>query len=473
MSTQASSDPTPAARLSRVVRRPLDRFLQLEAASSVLLVGAAAIAVAWVNSPWSASYEAIWHTPLRFGIGSHVVDVSPRLVINDVLMAVFFFAAGLEIRRELTTGELCDRRRAALPVIAAVGGMIVPAALYLALNRGPLARGWGIPMATDIAFAVGVLALLGNRVPSSMRVFLLALAIIDDLGSILVIAIFYSTGVRLDGLALALVGLLAIIGLQRLGAARVVTYAIPAAAVWLGLYRAGVHPTVAGVLVGLLTPARPWPNRDSDTSPAETLQRAVHPWVSFAIMPLFALANAGVTLEIDGLVSQPALALGVAMGLFVGKPVGIIAASALAVRLRLASLPAALTWRGVAVVGVVAGIGFTMALFITELALPSEVQGVAKLVVLMTSTAAALAVVGLGRFVLAKQASAPVEREPRRRFIPVLERGPLAFVLLTFGVICAAIELTAPDRIGGRALLFVVIALAGIVGVLRRKRAQC
>jgi NhaA family Na+:H+ antiporter len=470
MSTEKVSARTLTARVGRVVRRPLDRFLQLEAASSLLLIAAVVVALAWANSPWAASYDALWDTPVSLGLGSHAVDVSLHLVINDLLMAVFFFAAGLEIRRELTTGELCDRRRAALPVIAAVGGMVAPAAIYLVLDQGALARGWGIPMATDIAFAVGVLALLGNRVPSSMRVFLLALAIIDDLGSILVIAIFYSTGVQLDGLALALLGIGAIIGLQKLGAARVVTYAIPAAAIWLGLYRAGVHPTVAGVLVGLLTPARPWPGQNSETSPAERMERAAQPWVAFAIMPVFALANSGVKLELDGLVSQPALALGIALGLLVGKPAGIIGASALAVRLRIASLPRSLTWRGVAVVGVVAGIGFTMALFITELALPGAAHGTAKLVVLMASTVAALAGVALGRFVLAKEASVPVEREPRRRFIPALERGPLSFVLLVFGVICAALELTAPDRIAGRALLFIIITIAGIVGVLRRKQ---
>jgi Na+/H+ antiporter NhaA len=226
-------------------------------------------------------------------------------------------------------------------------------------------------------------------------------------------------------------------------------------------------------MVGLLTPARPWPGRNPDVSPAESLERAVHPWVTFAIMPAFALANSGVKLGIDELVSHPALALGIALGLLVGKPVGIIGASALAVRLRLASLPGSLTWRGVAVVGVVAGIGFTMALFITELALPSEAQSMAKLVVLVASAVAAAVAVGFGRFALAKEASVPVEREPHRRFIPALERGPLAFVLLIFGVICAALELTASDRIAGRAALFILITIAGIVGVLRRKQTRC
>jgi NhaA family Na+:H+ antiporter len=470
--TITPSAPTPAERFGRALRRPLDRFLQLESASSVLLVAATAVALGWANSPWSAAYDAVWHAPLSLGVGSHIVNMSVELVINDVLMAVFFFAIGLEIRRELTTGELREPRRAALPAIAAVGGMVVPAAIYLLLNRGPMARGWGIPMATDIAFAVGVLTLLGRRVPASVRVFLLALAIIDDIGAILVIAIFYSTGVQLDGLGLAVAGLAAVIALQRLGAARAMTYALPAVAVWLGLYRAGVHPTVAGVLLGIMTPARRWPGAGTDTSPAEALERAVHPWVSFAIMPLFALANAGVQVGAGGVLSEPALALGIAGGLLLGKPLGILGASWVAVRLRVASFPAELTWRSVLVVGMVAGIGFTMALFITDLALAPELAALAKLVVLLSSVIAAGATLVVGLFALAPQASAPPQPQRTRRFIPELERGPLAFALLVFGAICAAIELTAPDRIAPHAVLFVVVAFVGLLGRLRRRRAD-
>ena len=469
MSTTPFSAGTPAARLTRVLRAPLDRFLQLEAASSVLLLAATLVAIAWANSPWAASYDALWNTPLTLGIGGHMVTVSIDLIINDGLMAVFFFAAGLEIRRELTTGELADVRRAALPVIAAVGGMVAPAAIYLAFNRGPTSSGWGVPMATDIAFAVGVLALLGRRVPPSMRVFLLALAIIDDIGAILIIAIFYSTGVRLEGLGIALLGLLAIVGLQRLGAARTFTYAVPSIAVWVGLAHAGVHPTVAGVLVGLMVPARPWPQPSAEASPAEVLERGVHPWVSFVIMPLFALANAGVVLRAGGLFAAPTLALGISAGLLIGKPVGIVAASAVAVRLRFASLPEALTWRSIVVVGLVAGIGFTMALFITDLALPPELHDAAKLTVIITSAVAAIAALALGRLVLPREPATEPAPAARRWFIAKLERGPLAFVLLVFGVICAALELTADDRIAGRAILFVVVAIAGLTGMLRRR----
>jgi NhaA family Na+:H+ antiporter len=470
MSTGPANESTPAARVTRVLRRPLDRFLQLEAAGSVLLVGATVVAIAWANSPWAGTYEALWHAPLSIAVGGYGFELSLEAFINDVLMAVFFFAVGLEIRRELTTGELSDARRAALPLIAAVGGMLVPAAIFLLFNRGETARGWGVPMATDIAFAVGVLTLLGRRVQPSMRVFLLALAIIDDIGSILVIAIFYSDGVQLEGLGLALLGIAAIIGLQRLGAARAVTYALPALAVWYGMYRAGVHPTVAGVLVGLMTPARPWPTEDSDGTPGERLERIVHPWVSFAIMPVFALANAGVALRGGGMLAAPSLVAGIGAGLLIGKPLGILAASGLAVRLRIAALPQGLSWRGVAVVGVVAGIGFTMALFITELALPVELRDVAKLIVLLASATAAIAALAIGRVLLREGPPVTTAEVRPRRFIPALERGPLAFVLLVFGVICGAIELTASDRIAGRAALFVIVALAGLLGVLRRKR---
>lgn len=434
----------------------------------MLLVAATLLALAWANGPWAASYEAVWHAQLGVGVDDQVVSASVHFIVNDLLMTVFFFAAGLEIRRELSTGELCDRRRAALPVIAAAGGMVAPALIYLSINRGPLAVGWGIPTVTDIAFAVGTLALLGRRVPPSMRAFLLALAIIDDIGGILVIAIFYSAGVQLDGLLVAVAGIAAIIGLQRLGASRPFTYAAPAAAIWFGLYRAGVHPTVAGVLLGFLTPARPWPS--TNASPAEELERWVHPWVSFAIMPLFALANAGVKINTEGLLANPTLVLGIAAGLMVGKPVGIVAASAVAVRLRVGSLPVGLTWRGLALVGIVAGIGFTMALFIADLALPSELADVAKLVALISSTGAALLALTLGRLLLAPGEREQVVRQPRRWFIPALERGPLAFVLLVFGAICAAIEVTATDWIAARAALFILVTLAGIVGVLRHKR---
>lgn len=504
----------PASCVARALKRLIDRFLELEAASSILLLIAASVALLWANSPWAAFYQALWETPIHLGAAGRTIDVTIHFLINDLLMAVFFFAVGLEIRQELHSGELSDARRAAFPVFAAVGGMLVPAGIYLLLNldRGALERGWGVPMATDIAFAVGVLTLLGSRVAPSMRVFLLALAIIDDIGAILVIAIFYSTGLQLDGLGLAFLGILGIIGLQRLGARHALIYAIPAVAIWLGMYRAGVHPTVAGVIVGLMTPAVSWygpqqfvepadeqlrsfaeqgaPGTDGANitapmkhlrrvqrelySPVERLERAVHPWVAFVIMPLFAFANAGIDVTGVQIAAYPTLALGIAAGMLLGKPLGILAASGLAVRLRLASLPRGLTWRGVAVVGAVAGIGFTMALFVAELAFAdrTELHGSAKLVVLLSSAAAAAAGLLLGRGLLGRKPSevSACSEQNRKRFIPELERGPLAYALLMFGVVCAALELFDPDRVHGRLVLFVVVVAAGVIGIVRGRR---
>ncbi|MGE5187365.1 MAG: Na+/H+ antiporter NhaA [Acidobacteriota bacterium] len=391
------------------MKRPIERFLELESASGILLLVATAAALLWANSPWAASYEQLWRTPIRASAGGQTIEVTVHFVVSDVLMAVFFFAVGLEIRRELRSGELSDARRAALPVLAALGGMVVPAAIYLAFNRDELARGWGIPMATDIAFAVGVLALLGSRVTPSMRVFLLALAIIDDIGAIVVIAIFYSSGLQLDGIALALSGVAAIVAMQRFGVRRAWLYVLPAGAIWLGTYRAGIHPTIAGVIVGLLTPAASRPGEP--LAPVDRLERAFHPWVAFAIMPLFAFSNAGIELGGVHAAATPMLVVGIAAGLLIGKPLGIVVASALAVRLRIASLPRGLTWRGVAVVGAVAGIGFTMALFISELAFAErqDLQGTAKLVVLLTSATAAAASWLLGwRLLRREPASRPV-----------------------------------------------------------------
>jgi Na+:H+ antiporter, NhaA family len=365
-------------------------------------------------------------------------------------MVVFFFVVGLEIRRELDCGELSELRRAALPVFAALGGMIAPACLFLAFNGGtPAARGWGIPMATDIAFAVGVLALLGKRVRPALRILLLALAVIDDLGAIVVIAVFYSSGIKMLGLAVAAAGLALLVLMQKLGVRSAVAYLVPGLVIWAGTYLAGVHPTLAGVVVGLMTPVRAWlgPGALADEarsaalavgtpegaldprvlrakvadlelagretfSPVERLQHLLHPWVAFAIMPIFALANAGVhlgeaQLDTDG---QRVLA-GVALGLVAGKPIGVMALSWLAVRCRMAALPAGVTWREVLIVGVVAGIGFTMALFIAGLAFPpGPMLEVAKLGILCASAAAALVGLALGRTVLS--AVAPQEAAP-------------------------------------------------------------
>ena len=308
-------------------------------------------------------------------------------------MTVFFFVVGLEIRHELHAGELRDRKRAALPAFAAMGGMLAPAGLYLACNWGaPAPRGWGVPMATDIAFAVGVLALLGPRVPPALRILLLALAVIDDLGAIIVIALFYSTGFAPAGLLLAAAGIGLILTLQRRGMGVIAAYGVPALLVWLGAYRAGIHPTIAGVVIGLLTPV----------VAGTRLKEALHRWVAFALMPLFALANAGVeigTVALGG--DQTRIFAGVALGLALGKPLGVLALCRLAVWLRLAALPDGVAWPGLAVVGLVAGIGFTMALFIAGLAFgESREAETAKLAVLSASALAAVTGLLVGRLAL-------------------------------------------------------------------------
>ncbi|UQA57976.1 Na+/H+ antiporter NhaA [Polyangium aurulentum] len=440
----------PARRLAESIVRPLERFLHVQAASGLLLLAAAALALAWANSPYHASYEHLWHTPVTLGLGGWVFRESLHFWINEGLMVVFFFVVGLEIRREMHHGELSELRRAALPVFAALGGMIAPALIYFALNPAPPARsGWGVPTATDIAFAVGVLALLGKRVPAAIRVLLLALAIIDDIGAIIVIALFYSSGISLVGLLIALLGVAGVFALRIFGVRPPLAYVLPGAVLWAGLLRAGVHPTIGGVILGLLTPVNPWFGkarfvdamesaihefrhhsteghgahsllrplarirvaRREALAPLVRLEAALHPWVAYGIMPLFAFANAGVRLGgIDlGAPASSRIVLGVVLGLVLGKPLGILAASFLAVRARIAALPRGVTWRGVTLVGLVAGIGFTMAIFIAGLAFPDDASlGAAKLGVLLASAIAAVVGLAGGRALLRGALSAEV-----------------------------------------------------------------
>ena len=431
----------PLLRLARLAGRPLDRFLHIEAASGIVLLLAAAVALIWANSPWAESYVHFWHTPVGVKIGAFTFERSLEWVVNDGLMALFFFVVGMEIRREVHQGELSEWRRAALPAIAALGGMLAPAALYLLLASAPETRsGWGVPMATDIAFAVGVLTLLGKRVPAALRVLLLALAVIDDLGAIIVIALFYSSGVVVAGLGIALLGLGGIFMMQRLGVRSRLAYVAPAFVAWAGVYAAGIHPTIAGVVVGLITPVRAWLGPDGfveDTrstlaeltrvepstlsphefasslnrvnvarreamSPAESLIQALHPYVAVGIMPLFALANAGVPVSSSALGgSSVGVTLAVAVGLVVGKPLGVLLACGLALRLRLGVLPRGMGLRDLLVLGVVAGIGFTMSLFIAQLAFASPAfLAAAKLGVLAASGVAAVLGLLLGRLLL-------------------------------------------------------------------------
>jgi Na+:H+ antiporter, NhaA family len=388
----------------RRLLRPLEHFLRIQAAAGVVLLLAAAAALGWANSGWGESYARFWNTPLGLRIAG--VDPSLAWLVNDGLMAVFFFVVGLEIRREIQCGELSEWRRAALPVAAAIGGMLVPAAIYLALaGQAETRAGWGVPMATDIAFAVGILTLLGKRVPAGLRVLLLALAIIDDLGAIVVIALFYSSGLDPLGLGVAFGAFGVILLLQRFGVLAKLAYLPFSLLAWGGTYAAGIHPTIAGVALGLMTPVVTQRTKGTVTeapSPAESLIQQLHPWVAFGIMPLFALANAGVTLN-QGRSSETAssIALAVAVGLVIGKPLGVLLAAWISLKLGLASLPAGIGMRQLLVLGVVAGVGFTMALFIAQLAFPSgELLAAAKWGVVTGSAIAAVAALLLGRLLL-------------------------------------------------------------------------
>ena len=417
----------------------LERFLHLEAVGGIVLLLSAATALVWANSPWAASYDAVWHTSITFGVGSLVTTQSLHFWINDGLMTLFFLVVGMEIRREIHEGALSDVRQAALPVGAALGGVVVPALLYLGFNpEGPRLHGWAVPTATDIAFAVGVLALLGRGIPGSVRIFLLALAIIDDVIAVLVIALFYSGGLDMAGFAVAATGIAMVLAMQRIGVGAAWAYLVPGFVVWAGLLLAGAHPTLAGVVLGLLTPVFSTPSRQSPVEqlahatdevrhridhadpvslagplrslrfaqrevlpPVVRVQAALHPWVAYGVMPLFALANAGVGvggIELGGGDASRVL-VGVAVALVLGKPVGIVVTSWALVKLGWCRLPAGVSWRGVVLVGLLAGIGFTMSIFIAMLAFDdAALLGAAKLGVLLGSVVAAVLGLGWGCF---------------------------------------------------------------------------
>ncbi|HET9933684.1 MAG TPA: Na+/H+ antiporter NhaA [Polyangiaceae bacterium] len=400
-----------AHRLARRAIAPVERFLQVEAASGILLLLAAALALVWANSPWSSAYSALWHTPVGVHFGDFAFERDLHFWINDGVMTIFFFVVGLEIRGEIHHGELSDARRAALPLFAALGGMLVPAAIFASFNAGHASlRGWGVPMATDIAFAVGVLTLLGSRVPATLRVLLLALAVIDDVGAILVIALFYSSELQPLGFAVLGAGLGAILLQRAMGVTRPWLYVPAGILSWAGAYAAGIHPTLAGVAIGLLTPVQPWPNPDGDgqSSPAQRIEHALHDWVAFGAMPLFAFANAGVSLGSAEFAGDSLLAfVGIFCGLVLGKPIGVVAASWLATRLGIAVLPRGTSWKQIALVGVVAGIGFTMSIFIAGLAFgrgPTLETG--KIAILLGSFTAAVLTYGFGRAILPQRSSA-------------------------------------------------------------------
>ena len=343
---------------------PFARFFASEAASGIVLMVCALVALVWANSPVAASYDALWHIHFVVGPDTRALDLTLHDWIGDGLMAVFFFLVGLEIKRELLDGELASARRAALPLAAALGGMIAPALLYTSLNATSAGHaGWGIPMATDIAFALGVLALLGPRVPPALRVFLAALAIADDLGAVLVIALFYTATLAWLPLAIGL-GAVCVAALGNALGVRVwVFYVAVGIVAWLGLLHSGVHATVAGVLIAFTVPAR-----GMDPSPLERMERALAPIVAFVILPLFALANAGVVLATSSAAGATPVTVGILLGLVIGKPIGITLFAWLAVRTGIASLPDGTSWRALRGVSLLGGIGFTMSLFIAGLA---------------------------------------------------------------------------------------------------------
>jgi Na+:H+ antiporter, NhaA family len=410
----------PIHATARRLASPIQRFLAIEAASGVVLIAATAVALVAANSPLSDAFHAFWHTHISLAVGTWAFDRPLHFWVNDGLMTIFFFVVGLEIRREMHEGELSDVRRAALPLVAALGGMLVPAAIYALFNAGRAgSAGWGVPMATDIAFAVGVLTLLGGRVAPALRVLLLALAVIDDIGAILVIAVFYSGGLALDGLILVGAGIAAVTLLKAVGVRMPSAYVVPGLLVWAGMYRFGIHPTLAGVVLGLLTPVREWkgaPDHVDSEAPAVALQHALHRWVAFAIMPTFALANAGVGLggaSFDG--DAAYVFWGTALGLAVGKPLGIFVVSRVCIKAGVAICPRDVSRAGLGVVGVVAGIGFTMSLFIAQLAFPAgPLLETAKLGILVGSLAAAVVGLAAGRALLRPEpraAASEVEAE--------------------------------------------------------------
>jgi NhaA family Na+:H+ antiporter len=434
----------------KVLLKPFQQFLQLEAAGSLLLLLATVSALGLANSPWRNLYEIFWHSPLPLSLGNVQFSLPSHFWLNEGLMTLFFLLVGLEIKREILTGELSTPRQASLPILGALGGMIIPAGIYALLNPpgSAFARGWGIPTVTDIAFAVGALTLLGKRVPLGLKVFLVALAIVDDVGAIVIIALFYSQGIQPLFLLVAASILLVACLLNRARVYQPWPYLILGVFLWLALLQSGIHPTIAGVLLALTVPASmqalpsqtdqqataepthrlapedlkspalliptkpPKEKQGSDdamSSPLQRIAQGLHPWVTYGILPLFALANAGVHLpwgQIFHSLRQP-LALGIIAGLFLGKPLGITLAAWAAVRLGWATLPAQVTLRQIHAAGVLGGIGFTMSVFINLLAFrePSQVAS-AKLAILLASGLSAI--VGVSLLWLALEKNKPV-----------------------------------------------------------------
>lgn len=393
------SGPIPAQPARRLLT-PVLLFLRIEAASGVLLLLASALALAWANSPWSASYHQLWHTPLDIVWGAHVLRPSLLSLVNEGLMTGFFLLVGLELRREVHEGMLADLKGASLPLLAALGGVAMPALIYLLC--APQARsGWAIPTATDIAFAAGVLSLVAARTTLGVRRLLLTLAVADDLAALVIIAVFYSGHIDPLGLLLAAGGVLLLAALQRAGWRGMLSYLLAGGLIWLGLRQAGVHPTLAGVVLGLVTPVgAPDAPVAAQLQGAERIEAALHPWVAFLIMPLFALANAGVDVRSLPPASGPALqaAAGIIAGLVLGKPLGILLASSLALRAGIARWPPDVRPRHLLLLGCLGGIGFTMSMFLCNLAFTdAKLLATAKAAVVAASALAAVVSALAGR----------------------------------------------------------------------------
>jgi NhaA family Na+:H+ antiporter len=431
--------------------RTFESFTQIETASGLLLLGCAVLALLWANSPLSGYYAALWGTYLTVGAGAFEISKPLLLWINDGLMAIFFFVIGLEIKREVLTGELASPKRAALPLAAAVGGMVVPAGIYAIINAGePGIVGWGIPMATDIAFALGVLALLGSRAPLSLKIFLTALAIVDDLGAVLVIALFYTAELKVTALVVAAIVLVVLVVLNRMNVRHPIPYVLLGIVVWVAFLKSGVHATIGGVLLALTIPARQRidaskfgdevayligryaeagdldntalttnqqavvhtleESAEAVQTPLERLEHTLHPWVGFFIMPVFALANAGVPLtgEMLGVAFGSTITLGIIAGLVLGKQIGVTLFAWGAVRLGWAEMPANVSWRQVYGVAWLTGIGFTMSLFIGGLAFADPVAlDSSKIGILAASL-----ISGIGGWLLLSRSGSKTEAAP-------------------------------------------------------------
>ena len=378
---------------------PLRDFLGRESTSGLLVLVAAALGLITANSPLSDGYFSVLDFHVAVGSGWSLIDLSVLKIINYLLMSIFFFVVGLEIKRELTSGHLASLKKAMLPFVAALGGMALPALIYLAIAGGVAPAGWGVPVATDIALAVGLLTMLGTSVAASLRSFLLALAVIDDIGAILVIAFVYSTGMSFSWIAAALLSILFIAGLKKTGVTSVLVYSLFAFTLWFCLYKTGVHPTLAGVILGLMTPNIPHKSthledvEDGSVSVIEWLEHKFHPVSTFVVVPIFAFANTGVIITNESIAaaSQSLIAWGIFFGLVVGKPVGVLSAALLAKRIKVAELPDGVNKSSLLATGSAAGIGFTVAIFIANLAFDdAATQDIAVLAVIVASVVSAL-----------------------------------------------------------------------------------